>query len=53
MLLEIKNCNNIDKASIEIETGKLNIKYAINGTGKSTIAKAIAAFCNDDAQKKA
>lgn len=53
MLLEIKNCNNIDEASIKIETGKLNIKYAINGTGKSTIVKAIAAFCNDDAQKKA
>ena len=43
----------LTKGSIEIETGKLNIKYAINGTGKSTIAKAIAAFCNDDAQKKA
>ena len=53
MLLKIKNCNNIDSAEIKIEPEKLNIKYAINGTGKSTIVKAITAFCYDDAQKKA
>lgn len=52
MLLKIQNCNNIDSAEIKIEPGKLNIKYAINGTGKSTIVKAITAFCHDDAQKK-
>ena len=52
MLLKIKNCNNIDSAEIKIEPEKLNIKYAINGTGKSTIVKAITAFCHDDAQKK-
>lgn len=39
--LEIKNCNNINNAKINIEKGTLNIKFAINGTGKSTIAKAI------------
>lgn len=39
--LEIKNCNNINNAKINIEKGALNIKFAINGTGKSTIAKAI------------
>ena len=37
----IKNCNNIKEASIVIEEGNLNIKFAINGTGKSTIAKAL------------
>ena len=37
----IKNCNNIKETSIIIEEGNLNIKYAINGTGKSTIAKAL------------
>ena len=41
MQVEIKNCNNINTASIEIKKNKLNIKYGINGTGKSTIAKAI------------
>lgn len=41
MILEIKNCNNIDFGKIEVAEGKLNIKYAINGTGKSTIAHAI------------
>ncbi|MEG0308938.1 MAG: AAA family ATPase [Clostridium sp.] len=41
MILDIKNCNNIDTGKIEIEEGKLNIKYAINGTGKSTIAHAL------------
>jgi ABC-type lipoprotein export system ATPase subunit len=41
MNIEISNCNNIDTASILIKENKLNIKYAMNGTGKSTIAKAI------------
>lgn len=41
MTLEITNCNNIDSGEISIEKQKLNIKYAMNGTGKSTIARAI------------
>lgn len=43
MRLEIRNCNNIDSGIIEIAEDRLNIKYAINGTGKSTVSKAI---CN-------
>lgn len=39
--MAITNCNNISNCSVQIEKNKLNIKYAINGTGKSTIAKAI------------
>ena len=41
MEIEIKNCNSIDDAIINITENRLNIKYGINGTGKSTIAKAI------------
>ena len=41
MDIDIQNCNNIDTGRISIEEGKLNIKFAPNGTGKSTIAKAI------------
>lgn len=41
MRIEIKNCNNIDSGVIEIVKDCLNIKYAINGTGKSTVSKAI------------
>ena len=41
MNIKIKNCKNIDSGSVTIEEGKLNIKYAINGTGKSTIAQVI------------
>jgi hypothetical protein len=41
MNLTIAYCNNIDAATIAIEEGRLNIKYALNGTGKSTIARAI------------
>ncbi len=48
----IKNCNSIDEASIEIEEGKLNIKYGINGTGKSSIAQAIEFHNNPDTLKK-
>lgn len=41
MIIEIKNCNNIDSAAITIAEKKLNIKFAPNGTGKSTIARAL------------
>ena len=41
MEIEIKNCNNIDYAKNKIDENKLNVKYALNGTGKSTIANAI------------
>ena len=37
----IKNCNNIDNGTVNVTKTKLNIKFGINGTGKSTIAKAI------------
>lgn len=39
--LEVKNCNNIDLAAISLVEHKLNIKFAPNGTGKSTIARAV------------
>lgn len=39
--VQISNCNNIVKGSIVIEPNKLNIKYGINGTGKTTMAKAV------------
>ncbi len=39
--VEVTNCNNISSAKIEISKNSLNIKYAPNGTGKSTLAKAI------------
>ena len=52
MKITIENCNNIDKGTIEIEPGCLNIKYANNGTGKSTIAKAIRTFTSQNAKEK-
>lgn len=45
--LTIKNCNNIDNCSILIKKNILNIKYGINGIGKSSIAKAILCSCED------
>lgn len=41
MEISILNCNNIDEGIIAITANKLNIKYGINGTGKSSITKAI------------
>lgn len=41
MQITINNCNNVETGTINIDEGKLNIKYGINGTGKSTIANAI------------
>lgn len=52
MKVSIKNCNNIDSGEFDLVENRLNIKYAINGTGKSTISKAIDAFVNDDEDKK-
>ncbi|WP_454064916.1 hypothetical protein [Candidatus Nitrospira salsa] len=46
MQIIINNCNNIDEAKIQIHEDKLNIKYGINGTGKSTIVKAIELATN-------
>lgn len=47
MQLTFKHCNNIDFGEVEIKERALNIKHAINGTGKSSIAKAIAAAISD------
>jgi len=47
MNIEIKNCNNIDLGVVKIYENNLNIKYAINGTGKSTISKAICNSVDD------
>ncbi|RLA83784.1 MAG: hypothetical protein DRG78_03315 [Epsilonproteobacteria bacterium] len=46
--IKINNCNSIDKANIRIEKNKLNVKYGINGTGKTTIAKAILEHDTDN-----
>ncbi|MHB8226209.1 hypothetical protein [Acidithiobacillus sp.] len=46
--MKIKNCNNIDSAEITLEQGKLNIKFAPNGTGKSTIARAVLLGTKED-----
>ena len=46
--IKILNCNCINEAEIEIEEGTLNIKYGSNGTGKSTISKAIFAKARND-----
>lgn len=39
--IKIQNCNNITSGEIEICADKLNILFGRNGTGKSTIARAI------------
>lgn len=41
MQIQLSNCNSIDSAKIDITKNKLNIKFAPNGAGKSSIAKAI------------
>jgi ABC-type dipeptide/oligopeptide/nickel transport system ATPase subunit len=49
MEIEIRYCNNIDLAKIALSDNKLNIKFAPNGTGKSTVAKAIMYSTAEDA----
>lgn len=40
-IVKIHNCNNIESGEIPICASKLNILFGCNGTGKTTIAKAI------------
>ena len=46
--VQIYNCNNIDSGVVCIKKNHLNIKYAINGTGKSTISSSIEGLLNED-----
>ena len=46
--LVIENCNCIRHADISIEPNCLNIKYGMNGTGKTTIGKAILLKAQDE-----
>ena len=46
MNVVIENCRSIDRACISIDPKKLNVKFAPNGTGKSSIAKALVAAVN-------
>jgi energy-coupling factor transporter ATP-binding protein EcfA2 len=39
--ITITDCNSITEARITLRRGSLNIKYGPNGTGKSTIARAL------------
>jgi len=45
--INLIKCNSIENGQIELIENSLNIKYAINGTGKSTISKAIQFTIND------
>ena len=39
--INLENCNNISQCDISLKKDALNIYYAMNGTGKSTIGNAI------------
>jgi len=39
--ISLKNCNNISECEISLKKNSLNIYYAMNGTGKSTIGKSL------------
>lgn len=43
MLVNIEKCNNIESGSVELVEQTLNLKYAVNGSGKTTVARAILA----------
>lgn len=43
MLVKLEKCNNIETGFVELIEHTLNIKYAVNGSGKTTIARAILA----------
>lgn len=47
MQIQLSKCNNIETGSVEIKEQTLNLKYAINGSGKTTIARAVLASINE------
>lgn len=47
MKVELRRCNNIEAGVVEIVEQTLNLKYAINGSGKTTIARAVLASINE------
>src|SRR5665648_477345 len=47
--IRMMNCNNIEHGIIKIQKNKLNIKYGINGTGKTTLSKGISCV-NDNTE---
>jgi len=48
MEIEIRHCNNINRARITLTENRLNIKFAPNGTGKSTLSRAISCAARED-----
>lgn len=42
MLFELQNVGAITNGKIHINENEINIKYGINGIGKSTISRALA-----------
>ncbi|HHB7297626.1 TPA: AAA family ATPase, partial [Klebsiella pneumoniae] len=50
MDIEIHHCNNIVRARIILTPDKLNIKFAPNGTGKSTLSRAISCAAQNNTQ---
>lgn len=51
--IRITNCNCIGNAVIRIKANALNIKYGLNGIGKSTISKAILYSSNQNVEELA
>lgn len=47
MLVKLERCNSIDTGVVEVIENALNLKYAINGSGKTTIARAILASVHE------
>ena len=43
MQVKLEKCNYIESGSVELMESTLNLKYAVNGSGKTTIARAILA----------
>ena len=48
MLFELQNVGAITNGKIHINENEINIKYGINGIGKSTISRALANWIEGD-----
>ncbi|MEG1301848.1 MAG: AAA family ATPase, partial [Erysipelotrichaceae bacterium] len=52
MKIKVENLGIIAEGEIELEKNKINIKYGINGSGKSTVSRGIELFVKDEELNK-
>lgn len=49
--IHLENCANISKGEVEVESGKINLKFGHNGIGKTTILKSLEVAISNSSKR--